>query len=175
MGQERKKPPFWRRGKPNPKYDISVLRPANMPRGQRFETLADARNESERSEKLLLSFSGGSRIIGEYLQECRAGDYQCNKTFCPICGRIFRRWFIGELLRVTKGCDPVQIYTVLLKEAATNKIDELDPAPFRAVIRKRLQRSGIAKIPVIGGLRTRYTAKRRSRRRNCPVGGACGE
>ena len=161
MGQERKKPPFWRRGKPNPKYDISVLRPANMPRGQRFETLADARNESERSEKLLLSFSGGSRIIGEYLQECRAGDYQCNKTFCPICGRIFRRWFIGELLRVTNGRDQVHIYTVLLKEATTHKINELEPAPFRASLRKRLQRSGLAKIPVIGGFEIVYKAAKR--------------
>ncbi len=161
MGQERKKPPFWRRGKPNPKYDISVLRPANMPRGQRFETLADARNESERSEKLLLSFSGGSRIIGEYLQECRAGDYQCNKTFCPICGRIFRRWFIGELLRVTNGRDQVHIYNVLLKEATTHKINELEPAPFRASLRKRLQRSGLAKIPVIGGFEIVYKAAKR--------------
>jgi hypothetical protein len=162
MGQERKKPPFWRRGKPNPKYDIAVLRPAKMPRGQRFETSADAREESERSEKLLLSFSGGNRVIGEYLQECRAGDYECNKTFCPICGRVFRRWFIGELLRVTKGCDHVHIYTVLLKEAATDKIDELDPAPFRAVIRKRLQRTGLANVPVIGGFEIVYKAKRRT-------------
>jgi hypothetical protein len=61
MEQERKKPPFWRRNKPNPKYDISLLRPANLPKGQRFETVADAREESERSEKLLLSFSGATR------------------------------------------------------------------------------------------------------------------
>jgi hypothetical protein len=162
MAQERKKPLFWRRNKPNPKYDIAVLRPANMPRGQRFETLADARNESERSEKLLLSFSGGNKVIGEYLQECRAGDYECNETFCPICGRVFRRWFIGELLRVTKGCDHVHIYTVLLKEAARDKIDELDPAPFRAFIRKRLERSHLGNVPVIGGFEIVYKAKRRT-------------
>jgi hypothetical protein len=161
MGQKRKKPPFWRRGEPSPKYDIAVLRPANMPRGQRFETLVDARKESERSEKLLRS-SGGASVLAEYLQECRAGDYECNKTFCPICGRVFRRWFIGELLRVTKGCDHVQIYTVLLKEAGTNKIDELDPASFRAVIRKRLERSNLGHVPVIGGFEIVYKAKRRA-------------
>jgi hypothetical protein len=160
MGQDRKKPPFWRRGKPNPKYDITLLRPADLPRGQRFETLADARGESERSEKLLRSFAGNS-ILAEYLQECRAGDYECNKTFCPICGRVFRRWFIGELLRVTKGCDHVDIYTALLKEAATNKINEVDPAPFRAFIRKRLQRSGLGKVPVIGGFEVVYKAAQR--------------
>src|SRR5438876_1129920 len=109
MGQERKKPLFWRRNKPNPKYDIAVLRPANMPKGQRFETLADARKESERSERLLLSFARGNKVIGEYLQECRDGYYECNKPFCPICARQFRRWFIGELLRITKGSDHVNI------------------------------------------------------------------
>jgi hypothetical protein len=161
MGQQqRRKNPFWRRGKPKPKHDIALLRPAGMPRGQRFETSADVREESERSEKLLRSFAAGSAVLAEYLQECRAGDYECNKPFCPICGRVFRRWFIGELLRITKGRDHVHMYTVLLKEAENDKIDELDPAPFRASLRKRLQRSGLGNIPVIGGFEIVYRAKR---------------
>jgi hypothetical protein len=160
MGQERKKPLFWRRNKPKPKYDIALLRPAKLRKGERFETLADAREESERSEKLLRSFSTGSNVIREYLQECRDGYYECNKPFCPICARQFRRWFIGELLRVTKGCDHVHIYTVLLKEATTHKINELDPAPFRAFIRKRLERSGLGTVPVIGGIEIVYKAAR---------------
>jgi hypothetical protein len=161
MGQERKKPLFWRRNKPNPKYDIAVLRPANTPRGQRFETLADAREESERSEKLLRSYSTGSKVIAEYLQECRAGDYECNKTFCPICGRVFRRWFIGELLRLADGAKNVHTYTLLLKEAPKDKIDTLDFTPFRHVLRKRLQRAGLGKVPVIGGFEIVYKAARR--------------
>jgi hypothetical protein len=161
MGQERKKSPFWRRNKPLPKYDVVLLRPKNKRKGERFETLADAREESERSEKLLLSFSSGSKVIGEYLQECRDGYYECDKTFCPICARQFRRWFTGELLRVTKGRDDVHIYTVLLKEAATDKINELDPAPFRHILRKRLQRSGLGKVPVIGGFEIVYKAAQR--------------
>jgi len=162
MGQERKKPLFWRRNKPKPKYDIALLRPAKLRKGERFETLADAREESERSEKLLRSFSTGSNVICEYLQECRDGYYECNKPFCPICARQFRRWFVGELLRVTKGCDQVHIYTVLLKEAEKTKIDELGPTPFRAFIRKRLQRCGLANVPVIGGFEIVYKAKRRT-------------
>jgi hypothetical protein len=156
MAAKQQKTPFWRRNKPLPKYDIAVLRPANMPRGQRFETLEDAQIESERSEKLLRSFATGSKVIAEYLQECRAGYYECNKSFCPICGRIFRRWFIGELLRITKGSDHVHIYTVLLQEATTHKINELDPAPFRAFIRKRLERSNLGNVPVIGGFEIVY-------------------
>jgi hypothetical protein len=160
MGQDRKKPPFWRRVEPNPKYDIAVLRPAKLPKGQRFETLADAREESERSETLLRSFPGGSREVAEFLQECRAGYYECNKPFCPICARQFRRWFVGELLRVTEGRDDVHIYTILLKEAAKDKIDALDLTPFHASLRKRLKRSGMGNVPVIGGFEIVYKAAR---------------
>jgi hypothetical protein len=152
--------PFWRRGKPGHKYDIALLRPADRPRGERFETSQDAREESERSERLLRSFSGGSKTIAEFLQECRAGYYECNRPFCPICARQFRRWFIGDLLRVIEGQKEVHIYTLLLKEAAKDKIDSLDPAPFRHELRKRLQRSGLAKVPVIGGFEIVYKAAR---------------
>jgi hypothetical protein len=160
MKQLRRKRSFWRRGKPKPQHDIALLRPEGAPKGQRFETLPDAREESARSEKLLRSFAGTS-VLAEYLQECRAGDYECKKTFCPICGREFRRWFISELLRITKGRDHVHLYTVLLKEAAKDKIDELDPAPFRASLRKRLQRAGLGNRPVIGGIEIVYKAKKR--------------
>jgi hypothetical protein len=155
------KPQFWRRGKPSAKYDITLLRYAKLPKGKRFETLSDARAESGRSEKLLRSFSAGSKVIAEYLQECRAGYYECNKPFCPICGRVFRRWFVGELLRVTESRKNVQIYTVLLKEAAKDKIDELNPTPFRSLLRKRLQRSGLGTVPVIGGIEIVYKAAKR--------------
>src|SRR5712664_3200070 len=102
MAKSRRQPPFWRRGTQRREYDIELLRPTGQAKGERFETVADAKAESERSKKLLRSFSGGSKEVAEFLQECRAGDYECNKPFCPICARQFRRWFIGELLRVTK-------------------------------------------------------------------------
>ena len=54
----------------------------------------------------------------------------------------------------------MHLYTVLLKEAAKDKIDELDPAPFRASLRKRLQRAGLGNIPVIGGFEIVYRARR---------------
>ena len=161
MGQQqRRKDTFWRRGRPNAKHDIALLRPADQPRGERFETPHDAREESERSEKMLRSFSGGDKTIAEFLEECRAGYYECNQPFCPICARQFRRWLIGELLRVTEGQKNVHIYTLLLKEASKDNLDTLDPAPFRHELRKRLQRSGLAKVPVIGGFEIVYKATR---------------
>jgi hypothetical protein len=161
MPNKRRKPPFWRRGNPGRQYDIAMLRPRDGPKGERFETVQDARAESERSEQLLKSFSGGSRELAEFLQECRDGDYECNHPFCPICARKFRRWFIGELLRVTKGNDAVRIYTVLLEEAPRDKINSLAPTPFRHFLRKRLERAGLGKVPVIGGFEIVYKAKGR--------------
>ncbi len=93
------------------------------------------RRERTRSEQRLRSFFGGNRELVEFLQECREGYYQCNRPFCSLCARAFRRWFVGELLRVTKGKDVVRIYTVLLKEAPHDKIDALDPAQFRHQLR----------------------------------------
>src|SRR5260221_8178777 len=141
MPKKRRKVAFWRRGSSDRPYDIALLRPKGGPKGERFETVQDARAESERSEQLLRSFSGGNRVLAEFLQECRAGDYECNKPFCPMCARVFRRWFIGELLRVTKGNGAVRIYTVLLKQASQYKINNLDPTPFRHLLRKRLERA----------------------------------
>ena len=46
--------PFWHI-KPAPQYDISRLKPPNLAKTKRFETLEDARTESERSERLIRS------------------------------------------------------------------------------------------------------------------------
>jgi hypothetical protein len=162
MAKDRLKIPFWRRGKPKPEFDIVRLRPADKPKGKRFETLADARKESVRSERLLRTFSDSDEVTIEYLQECRAGHYECYQPFCPICAGRFRRWFIGELLCVTKGQRRVYIYTVLLKEAPKDKINTLNPARFRHLLRKRLQRAGLGKVPVIGGFEIVYKARNKA-------------
>jgi hypothetical protein len=161
MAKDRQKPPFWRRGKPDPKYDIELLRPAALARGKRFETLADAQQESERSEQLLRSFSGGNKELADFLAECRAGDYECNRPFCPICARVFRRWFSGEVLRSTKGREPIRMYTVLLEEAPQDKINDLDPTIVPDRLRKQLERAGLGKVPVIGGIEIVYKARKR--------------
>src|ERR1700730_4123510 len=161
MVKPRRQLPFWRRQTPSREYDIELLRPADRVRGKRFETSADAQEESERSEQLLRSFTGGSKERAELLQECRAGDYECNRPFCPICARVFRRWFISELLRITKGDEPVRIYTVLLNEGSQDKINDLDPTTVEHQLRKRLQRARLGKVRVIGGIEIVYKARKR--------------
>jgi hypothetical protein len=158
MARDEPKPPFWRRGKPTPQNDISKLRPKSLPKRQRFETLKDARKESARSQGLLRSSADGSEALADTLAECRNGHYECERPFCPICARRFRQWFIGELLRITRGSTRVRIYTVLLEQASGEDISELDPARYRHSLRKRLQRAGLD-VPVIGGFEIVYKAK----------------
>src|SRR3982074_2979316 len=98
MPKNRRKSPFWRRRKPPARYDIARLRPATLPKGDRFETKQDVRYESERSEFLLRSYPGYSRKLAKTLCACREGDLICDEPYCPICARTFRRWLIGQLL-----------------------------------------------------------------------------
>jgi hypothetical protein len=63
MAKPRRQPLFWRRQTPSREYDIELLRPAALARGKRFETLADAQQESERSENLLRSANRAERLV----------------------------------------------------------------------------------------------------------------
>jgi hypothetical protein len=75
---------------------------------------------------------------------------RCEQTFCPSCARQFRRWLVGEVLGSTNArLEPGHIITVLLARAAA--IHELDPEPFRHLLRKRLDRTGLRDAVVIGG------------------------
>lgn len=154
---QRIKAPFWRRQPPKRRHDITLLRPSSLPKRKRFESMADAKAESARSETLLRTVAGGE-VYADFLSECRAGYYRCNKPFCPICARKFRRWFIGELLRLTEQNKSMQIFTVLLQAAPPDKIEELDPERHRAGLRKRLQRNGLDDAVVIGGFEIVYKA-----------------
>jgi hypothetical protein len=160
MSNRPPKPPFWRRKVPPAKYDIALLRPETLPKGKRFETVRDAHEESIRSEALLRSTADGNLDLAETLSNCRNGLYQCDRPFCPICARVFRRWLTGRLLRSVGSLAGVRIYTVLLQEARSENIAKLDPAPYRHLLRKRLERAGLD-VPVIGGFEMVYKARRK--------------
>jgi hypothetical protein len=158
VAKDRRKIVFWRRAKPLRKYDIVVVRPASLPKGKRFETLDDVRAESERSEKLLTQAGKVSSPFAATMSECRQGDHCCAKPYCPICARTFRRWLIGELLRITQG-KSAKMMTVLLKAAERTQIESLDPRSYSHLLRKRLQRAGFDKTPIIGGYEMVYRAR----------------
>jgi hypothetical protein len=154
MAKKHKSAVFWRRKKPSTKHDIRLLRPSHLKKGKRFETWKDAHGESERSEALL-----GSTLEAKILANCRSGT-SCDNTFCPICARRFRRRFIGELLRITENeTRPVHVLTILLEAADRKAISDLDFRRHSHNLRKRLERSGLKDVLVIGGVEIVYRAK----------------
>src|ERR1700692_4949887 len=101
MNDTRSATPYWRRRKPLKSRDMTFLKPPSLGKRYRFESVADVKVESLRSEGVLKSTDCAS-LQQTYLHECRAGHYNCEQTYCPICARDFRRWFIGETLRVVE-------------------------------------------------------------------------
>jgi hypothetical protein len=162
MSRQRYRPPFWRRRIPSPQHDMTKLRPPELGKGNRFETTDEARIESERSELVLEQAQGAGRQLAKSLQDCRKNHHRCDQTYCPLCARVFRRWFIGELLRISEAATKsVATLTVLLKKAPYDRIDELDPNGFRGMLRTRLLRSGLADAVVIGAFENIYRARER--------------
>jgi hypothetical protein len=158
MTELRRKLPYWRRAAPSAPFDITKLRPKILPRGQRFETQRDARNESLRSEALVATRPQG-KAYGVYLQECRDRHYQCDKTYCPRCARTFRRYFTGQLLRLNSEFDGMtRILVVLLETAPKGKLLKLKIERYQHSLRKRLDRAGLGEVPVIGGFEMYYRA-----------------
>ena len=160
MTISRYRPPFWRRGEPPKNRDIAKLRPSSLPKGKRFETVQDARIESERSELLLKKVGARGRRLGGQLQACRDDARNCDKPHCPVCARSFRRWFTGQLLRIAAKDDkPAAVVTVLLETAPFNRLENLDFESHRAALRKKLLRSGLDRSVVIGGVEIAYKGR----------------
>lgn len=159
MAKSRRKPPYWRRINPAAQFDITILRHKSLPRGKRFETRRDANEESGRSAALLAT-RGQGKSYGVILQECRDGNYHCEKTYCPLCAREFRRYFAGELLRLTakfKGI--VKIVTILLEAVPNGKLGNVEISRYHHVLRKRLKRAGLDDVTIIGGFEVVYRAQ----------------
>jgi hypothetical protein len=159
MTQSRRKLPYWRRAIPAAPFDIAKLRPKTLPRGERFETRRDSRKESLRSEVLLATRPRG-KAYGVSLQECREGHYHCERTYCPGCARTFRRYITGETLRLhSESNTKVWVLVILLEAAPRGKLQDLQIDRYRHSLRKRLDRAGLAHVPVVGGFEMIYRAR----------------
>jgi hypothetical protein len=160
----RRRSPFYLRRKPKPQHDIRLLRPSTLPLGERFETLTDVREYSVASElRLGLSARQEDHWLADCLNECRKSRQRCGLPSCPICARLFRIWFIGELLRIVEGvgASSVHIVTALLKEARYDRIELLDVKHYDAMLRKRLCRNDLGDAAVIGGYENVYRARKK--------------
>lgn len=151
-------PPFWQRHASKPEVDIALLRPSSLTRGERFETLQDARAESRRSCNVLQS--AGSRLLAEHLDDCLSGVYTCGKSYCPVCARKFRRWYIGWMLKGAASA-PSHVATILLEEVPRGQLLPDTLAKHRSLIRKRLRQT-ISNAHVIGCFEVVYKARKKA-------------
>ena len=141
-------------GLPVPRqFDIARLRPDNLPRGHRFETMADARarrdTELDRFERIV-----GLSHVADRLFSCSA-ESPCAEVSCAICGRLFRRWLISQALRHQDHLDLV-VLTIALELVASKKLRTLDLRVLKRRASQRIRRTAPSARFVLGGIEADY-------------------
>jgi hypothetical protein len=135
------------------KFDIARLRPDHLPRGQRFETEPDARArrdaELERFEQI-----PGLAHVADRLSLCSA-ESPCAEVYCPICGRRFRRWLVGQALGHQCGLD-LEFITVALELVPTQMLTKCDLLVVKPRTAQRFRRLAPSAKFVLGGIEAEY-------------------
>jgi hypothetical protein len=141
-------------GMPVPReFDIARLRPDILPRGDRFETMADARarrdTELDRFKRI-----GVLSHVADRLFSCSAAS-PCGEVNCAICGRLFRRWFTGQALRHQRALE-LQLLTVALELVPSKKLTICDLLVVKRRAAQRLRRAAPSAEFVLGGIEAEY-------------------
>jgi hypothetical protein len=140
---------FWQ-DVPIPKSrDVSLLRPPTLPRGQRFETLADAAKIDQANIDRLLN---SRPDLAAEIERC---DEEGEGAALPISARAacrYRRYFTAELLRVAREIEgPHQIATIFLRRFPPGELGAANLELAHEALRKTVQRSGFQGSVLIGG------------------------
>jgi hypothetical protein len=135
------------------RFDIALLRPSDLPPSERFETEADARArrdaELERFEQI-----PGLAHVADRLHFCTA-ETPCAQVYCPICGRRFRRWFIGQALEHQSHLD-LEFMTIALELVPTQMMPKCDLLVVKPRIAQRFRRAAPSAKFVLGGIEAEY-------------------
>ncbi len=149
--------PYWMDPEIPKEFDIACLRPANMPKGERFETEDDV---YERVVSLIApNLHGRLPSIAFKIEKCADPNciMHCLKPICPICARLYRRFFTGECLRIyTENPDGAQTATAYLGVYKAGNLKDALLGTVHAKFRKQLDRSGFSGAIVIGGTEVTY-------------------
>ena len=134
-------------------FDIARLRPAGLPRDQRFETEADAR---ARRDTELERFEGitGLAEAADRLFQCEDESF-CAEAYCAICGRRFRRWFTGQALGHQSHLD-LEFITVALELVPTQMLTDCDVKVVKTRVAQRFRRAAPSAKFVLGGIEAEY-------------------
>ena len=141
-------------GLPVPRvFDIARLRPDSLPRGDRFETVADARARRDTELDHFKRIAGLSHVA-DRLSSCSA-EYPCAEVSCAICGRLFRRWFTGQALRHQRAL-ALRVLTVALELVPSKRLPKCDLLALKRRAAQRLRRAAPSAEFVLGGIEAEY-------------------
>jgi len=118
-----------------------------------FETLSDAKTESDYRQKVLLGSGIESlRILGTKLSKC-SKRYPCDTAACSVCFRYFRQWFYAQLCSLCDRYDEAYILTIVYYDEylSNDELFNVEPKQLKQRLYQQLKRSGF-KHPVTGCL-----------------------
>ena len=152
--------PFWCDAFVRRPFDISRLRPASLPKGERFETLDDARAYSAATQAVLRRTKSEQYLRhAEALEDCANGDRTCAQPFCPCCARPFRRWLTANLLELANDAAAAKVLTIFAETFETGRLCNADILVAQRRLRQRLRRCGFVGSLVVGGTEVSYSAR----------------
>jgi hypothetical protein len=154
-------PDFFCHYKPRARYDIERIMP-------KFETVEQA--ERYRHSRIAILRKGGraDKGLAEKLEACGGEDGWCLSRACPVCARFFRRWIIGEALRILRPRTDLLAATLVMPErqARPGRLQGTDTKAALATMKRQLERAGIPNLVVVGGLDISLEIDRRLGRPN---------
>jgi hypothetical protein len=134
-------------------HNIARLRPKDLPKHQRFETVKDVR-ERHAEEVGRFKKIEGLNFLAEHVEACTP-EAPCLSVSCPICARRFRRWIIGQALPFCQLLD-LQWATVAIELVPVDKPFEQDLLSLKRRTAQRIRRAARSVSFVLGGIEAEY-------------------
>ncbi|MBP2292236.1 hypothetical protein [Azospirillum rugosum] len=147
------RPPSWADRLPLPpvQHDVAWLTKHWKPK-ERFETADQVRERRDKLVRLLENGENAARRVAKRLKRCKP-QRRCGSGACPICGRRFRRWWVGEVLKllsfteITDGDnDAVVLSVTLVNRDHRRQAGQLHTLDLRKLIdqyRTQIKRAGL--------------------------------
>lgn len=142
---------------PELEFDIAILRGPHLPKGKRFETIEDCKQEATRRLKNI-SRKADSNLV-QSLDDCMKGYYACGIPSCSLCASHFRRWLVGVSLPFFREMGGTQ-YAVVILLKRFRALSEINLDKERKALRKQLERA-LPNALVCGGLEICWIASER--------------
>jgi hypothetical protein len=141
------------------RFDLVELLPAGLPKSIRFETKADVIERSLATENRLRKAGPGLQDMVESLADCRLGNCACRQPICPICARLFRRWFAADGMAIARKINNPVTLTLFCEAVPQGQLHRVDIAKLHDRVRQRFRRAGLGDIIAMGGTEVAHRAE----------------